>query len=354
MGRYNIHAGHCPQGKGASGAVGILKESVEDRLVKDYLIGLLRGSGNTVYDCTDDTNCNQMTNLERIVAKCNQHSVDYDISIHLNSGRNDYSGDGSTGGVEIYCYDSKTVEFARKIADAISDEFGYTKRSDGTTEYPGVKIRKNLYVLRHTKAPAILIECCFVDDKDDTNKWDPKRCANAIYRGITGQSPAISGEWVYNDDKCWYKHPDGSYTKSDWEEIESYWFYFDSDGYMVSGWQYIDGTYYYLNEEHDGTFGAMRTGWVWIDGRCFYFDNSGAMKSGWVKVDGNYFYLNEEHDGTFGALTTGWHMEGEDTWYYLKEGGYMAHDELLKIGDELYYFMSDGHMARTNDRGALV
>ena len=31
MGTYNVHAGHCPQGKGASGAVGILQESVEDR-----------------------------------------------------------------------------------------------------------------------------------------------------------------------------------------------------------------------------------------------------------------------------------------------------------------------------------
>lgn len=34
MGTYNVHAGHCPQGKGASGAVGILQESVEDRIVK--------------------------------------------------------------------------------------------------------------------------------------------------------------------------------------------------------------------------------------------------------------------------------------------------------------------------------
>lgn len=29
MAKFNIHAGHCPDGKGASGAVGILKESTE-------------------------------------------------------------------------------------------------------------------------------------------------------------------------------------------------------------------------------------------------------------------------------------------------------------------------------------
>ncbi len=31
----------------------------------------------------------------------------------------------------------------------------------------GVKTRTDLYFLNHTKAPAILIEVCFVDDKDD-------------------------------------------------------------------------------------------------------------------------------------------------------------------------------------------
>ena len=29
MGKYNIHAGHCPQGQGASGASGLLQESVD-------------------------------------------------------------------------------------------------------------------------------------------------------------------------------------------------------------------------------------------------------------------------------------------------------------------------------------
>ena len=86
MAIYNVHAGHCPQGQGASGAVGLLKESVEDRLVKNRLISNLRVLGNTVYDCTDDTNCTERQNLQRIVAKCNAHSVDKDISIHLNSG----------------------------------------------------------------------------------------------------------------------------------------------------------------------------------------------------------------------------------------------------------------------------
>ena len=102
MAIYNIHAGHCPQGKGAYGAVGILQESVEDRLVKNRVVSALRKAGQTVYDCTDDTNCDVNANLARIVAKCNMHAADLDISIHLNSGRGDYKGDHSTGGVEVW------------------------------------------------------------------------------------------------------------------------------------------------------------------------------------------------------------------------------------------------------------
>ena len=51
----------------------------------------------------------------------------------------------------------------------------------------GVKINKKLYVLNHTKAPAMLIECCFVDDKDDVALYDFKSMASAIVYGITGQ-----------------------------------------------------------------------------------------------------------------------------------------------------------------------
>ena len=56
MGTYNVHAGHCPQGKGASGAVGLLQESVEDRKVKNRVISALKNAGHTVYDCTCEEN----------------------------------------------------------------------------------------------------------------------------------------------------------------------------------------------------------------------------------------------------------------------------------------------------------
>ncbi|WP_270606766.1 N-acetylmuramoyl-L-alanine amidase [Coprococcus sp. LG100-32] len=184
MGRtYNVHAGHCPQGQGASGAVGILQESAEDRAVKNEVIRLLRAEGHTVYDCTCDENTTKQGCLNKIVAKCNQHSVDLDISLHLNSGRNDYGGDGSTGGVEVWNYDTGTQEISDRICEAIATELGIHNRR--------TKYDKDLFVLANTKSKALLVECCFVDDADDAKVWDAKRCAKAIVRGILNKE--ISG-----------------------------------------------------------------------------------------------------------------------------------------------------------------
>ncbi len=181
MAKYNVHGGHNSI---VPGATSILNEVTEDRKVKNKLISLLKNAGYTVYDCTDDSGRTSGANLANIVAKCNKHSVDLDISIHLNSGRKDTKGDGSTGGVEVFCYDSRTKSVAEKITDAIAEEFGYHNR--------GVKYSTGLYVLRNTKSKAILIECCFVDDKDDAKAWNAERCAAAIYKGLTGKAATSS------------------------------------------------------------------------------------------------------------------------------------------------------------------
>lgn len=180
MAVYNVHAGHCPQGKGAYGAVGILKESVENRLVKDEVIRLLRVEGHTVYDCTCEENTTQDGCLRKIVTKCNQHNVALDVSIHLNSGRNDYKGDKSTGGVEVINYDSRTRAISDRICANIARELGIRNR--------GTKYNKNLYVLNNTSSQALLVECCFVDDKDDADHWNAKKCAKAIVEGILNKT----------------------------------------------------------------------------------------------------------------------------------------------------------------------
>lgn len=174
----NIHAGHNPDGKIACGAVGLIKESTQARNVKNKVIEILRADGHTVYDCTCEAGSSQNNVLSRIVAKCNEHTVDLDISIHFNSGRNDYAGDGKTGGTEVFVYSnsaSSPMAAARRIVNNIA-LLGYTNR--------GVKVNPNLYVLKHTKNKAILIECCFVDDADDVRLFNVDKMAMAIASGI--------------------------------------------------------------------------------------------------------------------------------------------------------------------------
>lgn len=185
--KFNVHGGHNSIVPGASG---LLDETKEDRKVKNGVISRLKVAGHTVYDCTDDKGRTQGANLANIVAKCNKHTVDYDASIHLNSGRKDKKGDGKTGGVEVLIFSEEMKYIAKAVADAIAEEFGYALRSDSTTPagFAGVKIKKSLYVLKRTKNKAMLIECCFVDDADDVKVWDADRCAGAIVKGLTGKT----------------------------------------------------------------------------------------------------------------------------------------------------------------------
>ena len=171
MATYNVHGGHSLKCRGVSN---LLDEVNEDRAVKNKLIELLRANGHTVYDCTDDYSTTQSANLSSIVSKCNAHNVDLDISIHLNSARNDPNGDGKCGGVEVYGYDDRIYGVAYRIAESIANTLGI-----GFHGKP-VKYNTGLYVLRKTRAKAILIECCFVDDKDDVNRWNATKCAMAI------------------------------------------------------------------------------------------------------------------------------------------------------------------------------
>ena len=167
----NVHGGHSLKCRGASG---LLDEVNEDRAVKNKVIELLRANGHTVYDCTDDVGKTQNENLRNIVKKCNAHKVDLDVSIHLNAG-------GGTG-TEVYIYsdNSKSKDEAARIADNISKTLGIRNR--------GVKVSKNLYVLRKTNSPALLIECCFVDNAIDKVKWNADKCAKAIAEGILNKS----------------------------------------------------------------------------------------------------------------------------------------------------------------------
>ena len=173
----NVHAGHNPDGKVGCGAVGFLKESTEARKLKDRVIVGLQAKGYIVYDCTVNDGTSASDVLKKIVDKCNEHTADLDVSIHFNAGAKDSTGNGKTTGTEVLVYGktSKAVSYAQKVCDAIC-KIGFKNR--------GVKERNDLYFLKKTKAPALLIEVCFVDDKDDYIMYDVDEVADAIIDSI--------------------------------------------------------------------------------------------------------------------------------------------------------------------------
>ena len=173
--KFNVHGGHNSHVTGASKYLNVL---TEDRKVKNEVIRLLKAQGHTVYDCTDDAGTTQSANLSNIVKKCSAHSVDLDISIHLNAG-------GGTG-VECWIYpNSSSKDEATRICSKVSSALGIKNR--------GVKTSTSLYVLKRAKAPAVLVECCFVDSTTDRDKWNANKCAKAIVEGILNKSISTSG-----------------------------------------------------------------------------------------------------------------------------------------------------------------
>lgn len=180
MSTYNVHGGH---NKIVSGASSYLNEVTEDRKIAAGVIKLLKAQGHTVYDCTDNVGKTQGANLANIVAKCNKHKAALDISIHFNAAKKD-SGDGKTKGTEVFVYSSssKAKNAAKRVCKKLA-ALGFTNR--------GVKVSKGLYVLKNTKSPAMLVEVCFVDDKDDANLYNKvgvDAVCKAIVEGILNKT----------------------------------------------------------------------------------------------------------------------------------------------------------------------
>lgn len=257
MAKYNVHAGHNFHVPGASGC---FSETVEDRNVKNKVIELLRRQGHTVYDCTDEDGRTQGVNLANIVRNCNEHTVDLDISIHFNASN------GAGHGVEVLRYSSKCDEVASRICSKISS-LGFKNR--------GVKDGTKLYVLKHTKNKAILIECCFCDSKEDAQLYNSDSMAIAIVSGILGKDLTMSytdglaneasknGEWYY------YRNGNISNVTTVAQNKNGWWYVRDGK---------VDFSYTGLAQNENG--------WWYIKNGKVDFTHNGLVQnqSGWWKV----------------------------------------------------------------------
>ena len=166
MARIVVNASHTKFGKG-TGASCYLNESKETRKIGYELMKILADSNHIVIPAVYDVHSN---NLKAAVETANNNNADLFISIHLNAG-------GGTG-CEAYTWKGEKVSQAVKVCNNLA-KLGFKNR--------GVKDGSNLYVIKNTKCTAILIEVCFVDNKQDAElfkKLGYEKIAKAIYNAI--------------------------------------------------------------------------------------------------------------------------------------------------------------------------
>ena len=149
--RIGLNAGHTLSGPGF-GTAGKIIESIETRRICSRLTELFKACGVEVVPCTVDKAVSQKAYLNKVTEMANSTDLDWFISIHLN---NDAKKAGH--GVEVLTYKGRQYEDAVEVCEHIA-ALGFTNR--------GVKDGSDLHVVNKTKAKAMLIEVCFVNDPD--------------------------------------------------------------------------------------------------------------------------------------------------------------------------------------------
>ena len=131
------------------------------------------------------------------------------------------------------------------------------------------------------------------------------------------------GNWVRSGSRWWYQYRDGSYPRSQWEDIDGSRYYFDAAGWMVTGWQQIGGVWYYMSAG-----GQMQTGWQRIGGSWYYLTGSGAMATGWLQLGDDWYYLGSDGAMYANRWYGNYYLTADGTWDPDREGDQL--DTLLQ------------------------
>lgn len=110
-----------------------------------------------------------LTNAERC-RKANNLKVDLFVSIHLNSASNT-----SAKGIEVWYYDDQ--DLSRAICDKMCKYTGAINR--------GPKQNKAFEVLNSTKMTAVLVECGFLSNKEETQLLINEKYQDKLVKGIS-------------------------------------------------------------------------------------------------------------------------------------------------------------------------
>ncbi len=169
-----IFAGHGGSDPGA--VYGNRQEKTYTLMLMLKVTEILRANGQTVINNRTSDVDSYITDK---VAKANAENVDALIEIHLNAG-------GGIGSEVYYSLDGRSKPLAKYIyAELVA--LGFAGR--------GIKTKAMTYdarsdyfgVIRNSEAPAVLVECCFLDSDSDMalfNKFTTDKVAYAIAQGI--------------------------------------------------------------------------------------------------------------------------------------------------------------------------
>lgn len=210
-----VNCGHTLAGPG-SGATGFFSESEHTRLVGYALMDKLKEAGVKVADCTIDQAASRQEYLVNVVALANQEDLDWFISIHFNASPS-HEGQGT----EVYTYKGKQYPEARAICEGMG-KLGFKNR--------GVKEGANLYVIRKTKAKAMLVEVCFCDNQldaelychakstDNTKVNAADAVAQVIFDSICKQKEEAGTVQNLSKEQTAFIELVGKIAKKDWKE----------------------------------------------------------------------------------------------------------------------------------------
>lgn len=179
-----------------------------------------------------------------------------------------------------------------------------------------------------------------------------------------GHLTQLASGWNYVSEYYYYVKEDGSLAKGEVLLINGAYYAFDWGGQMYAncgfGWSFSDDgenyeyVYYwaredgrlYVNEwygnKYFGEGGRAPRGLATVDGILRYFGEWGEMaRNTTVTVDGTIYIADEI--GQLTQVVQGWNQLGE-YYYYVKENGELASEEVLLIDGAYYGFDYDGQM----------
>ena len=164
---------------------------------KTYLLLLLKG-------CNLDVKFTRLSNkylsLSERSRVANDFKADYFLSIHINSAK-----DNTVRGIEVWQYSNsneKLNKFSNGLCTDISKVFNVRNR--------GLKLSKELSVLRNTTMPAALIEVDFISNAQAEKDLKVDANIKAVAIAIKNNLVKLLDLEVATDD-TWYKVCVGAY-----------------------------------------------------------------------------------------------------------------------------------------------